>query len=143
MTRFTRHVFRLFALLVASSASARTSQAQATTVIGKTVTGASVRAETKSVVRADGIITVTLRTLLQPPIKTANGELRSSRSIAMLDCANMKVATKESWYYFDDKGTKEGMHRKPGIPGYGVATKGSLGDVALVHFCKTPPPSKR
>jgi hypothetical protein len=111
--------------------------AQALTTIGKTVTGADVHVETKSVTRANGIITVTLRSALQPPIKTANGELKSSRAIAMLDCATMKVATKESWYYFDEKGTKEGMHRKPGVPGFGVATKGSLGDVALTHFCKT------
>lgn len=137
-----KQLFITAAVFAISVSVARVSHAQATTVIGKTVTGADVRMETKSVVRADGIITVTLRTLLQPPIKSASGELKSARSIAMLNCATMKIATKESWYYFDEKGTKEGMHRKPGIPGFGVATKGSLGDVALAHFCKAPPNSK-
>lgn len=126
------------ATLLYGSVATSTLRAQTLTSIGKTVTGTDVLLETKSVARANGIITATLRTLLQPPIKTANGELKSSRSIAMLDCAKMKVATKESWYYFDEKGTKEGMHRKPGIPGFGSVTKGSLGDVALTHFCKQP-----
>jgi hypothetical protein len=90
--------------------------------------------ETKSVVRADGIVTATVRVLLQPPIKTASGELKSSRSVAMIDCSKQTVATKETWYYFDEAGTKEGMHLKPGMPGFGPATKGSL---MSYPFCRS------
>lgn len=124
------------ALLIVSLSVATIAGAQPRTRIGTTVSGADVMLETKSVVRANGIVTATLRVLVQPPIKTANGELKSSRTIAMIDCAKQTVATKETWYYFDAAGTKEGLHRKPGIPGFGPATKGSLADVALIHFCK-------
>lgn len=97
------------------------------------VSGADVMLETKSVVRADGIVTATVRVLLQPPIKTASGELKSSRSVAMIDCSKQTVATKETWHYFDEAGTKEGMHRKPGMPGFGPATKGSLMSYPFCH----------
>lgn len=91
--------------------------------------------ETASVKREGGIITATVRVGMQPTIKTANGEIVSMRSIVMIDCAKQTTATKERWFYFDAKGTKEARHDKPGIPGYGPAIKGSLADVVIVHFC--------
>ncbi len=109
--------------------------AKGLTAIGATSAGTPVYLETKSVTRAGGIITATLRVGLQPTIKTAQGDMVSMRSIAMIDCANKTTATKERWFYFDERGTKEARHDKPGKPGYGPALKGSLADVAIAHLC--------
>jgi hypothetical protein len=76
-----------------------------------------------------------VRVKLQPPLKHANGDLRRSRTGARYDCARKTVATKESWYYHDDAGRKEGMHRVVKTPGFGPAFKGSLADVAMTFLC--------
>ncbi|WP_331050862.1 surface-adhesin E family protein [Gemmatimonas sp.] len=106
--------------------------------IGKTSVGTPVFLEQKSVTRAGDVVTATVRVKLQPPIKNGAQELRSSRTIGMYDCAKQTVATKESWYYADDAGRKEGMHRTVKVPGFGPAIKGSLADVALKHLCTKP-----
>jgi hypothetical protein len=122
-------------LLLASSASAQT-----LVEIGKTSVGTPVFLEAKSVTRSNGIVTATVRVRLQPPLKHALGDLRSSRTIAMIDCTKQTVATKESWYYLDDAGKKVGMHKEVKLPGFGPSFKGSLADVAMRHVCATPQP---
>ena len=114
--------------------------AQKLTEIGKTLVGTPVFLEARSVSRNNGIITATVRVRLQPPLKHALGDLRSSRTIAMYDCAKQTVATKESWYYLDDIGKKVGVHKTVKLPGFGPSFKGSLADVAMRHLCATPPP---
>ena len=89
----------LLLTVIATSASA-----QKLVEIGKTSVGTPVFLEASSVQRANGITTATVRVRLQPPLKHALGDLRSSRTIAMYDCAKQTVATKESWYYLDDTG---------------------------------------
>jgi hypothetical protein len=106
--------------------------------IGKTSVGTPVMLETASVSRQGAVVTATVRVKLVPPLKGATGDLRSSRTIAMYDCAKQTVATKESWYYLDDAGRKEGMHKVIKIPGFGPAFKGSLADVAMVYLCASP-----
>lgn len=103
--------------------------------IGKTSVGTPVFLETKSVSRAGDVVTATVRVKLQPPIRNGAQELRSSRTIGMYDCVKQTVATKESWYFTDDAGRKEGMHRVVKLPGFGPAIKGSLADVVLKHLC--------
>jgi hypothetical protein len=122
-------------LLLASSAAA-----QKLVEIGKTSVGTPVFLEAKSVTRSNGIVTATVRVRLQPPLKHALGDLRSSRTIAMIDCGKQTVATKESWYYLDDAGKKVGMHKQVKLPGFGPSFKGSLADVAIRHLCATPQP---
>jgi len=112
--------------------------AQALTNIGATSAGTPVFLEPKSVSRAGGIVTATMRVALSPPIKTSGREMVSLRSTSMLDCAAQTSATKERWFYYDAKFKTEARHDTPGKPGYGPAIKGSLADVALKHFCKTP-----
>jgi hypothetical protein len=109
--------------------------AQALDSIGVTSAGTPVYAVRRSVSTANGITTVTLRVGLQPPIKTSNGDMVSLRSVTMIDCAKQTTATKERWFYFDAKQTKEARHDVPKIPGYGPAIKGSLADVAIRRFC--------
>lgn len=109
--------------------------ARALKEIGRTSVGTPVFLETGSVSRQGTVVTATVRVALQPPLKHANGELRSSRTVAMYDCARQTVATKESWYYHDDAGRKEGMHRVVKTPGFGPAFKGSLADVAMTSLC--------
>ena len=126
--------------LIGSLVLASSATAQKLVEIGKTSVGTPVFLEPKSVTRSNGITTATVRVRLQPPLKHALGDLRSSRTIAMYDCAKQTVATKESWYYLDDAGKKVGMHKEVKIPGYGVSFKGSLSDVAMRHLCASPPP---
>jgi len=108
--------------------------------IGKTSVGTPVFLEAKSVTRTNGIVTATVRVRLQPALKHALGDLRSSRTIAMYDCAKQTVATKESWYYLDEAGKKIGMHKVVKLPGFGPSFAGSLADVAMRHLCATPQP---
>lgn len=109
--------------------------ARALKEIGKTSVGTPVFLETVSVTRKGTVVTAAVRVALQPPLKHTDGDLRSSRTIAMYDCARQTVATKESWYYHDEAGRKEGMHRVVKTPGFGPAFKGSLADVAMTYLC--------
>lgn len=103
--------------------------------IGVTAVGTPVMLEARSVSRTNDVITATVRALLQPPMKAPKGDYKSTRSIAMFNCVEQTVATKERWFYYDEKGTKEARHDKPGIPGFAQTTKGSLADVALIYLC--------
>ena len=108
--------------------------------IGTTSVGTPVFLEKGSVSRFRGVITATVRVKLEPPLKGPTGDLRSSRTVAMFDCAKQTVATKESWYFLDEAGRKEGMHKVVKTPGFGPAFKGSLADVALRHLCAAARP---
>ena len=116
-------------------AAAREAQAQKLTKIGSTSVGTPVMLESRSVTRAGDIVTATVRAVLQPPMKTPKGDLKSSRTVAMFNCGEQTVATKERWFYYDENGTKEARHDRPGIPGFAAAFKGSLSDVALMYLC--------
>ncbi|MCZ8012086.1 MAG: hypothetical protein O9285_08825 [Gemmatimonas sp.] len=109
--------------------------------IGRTSIGTptTVLVEPGTVSRAGTVVTAAVRVALVPPLKHPKGELRSSRTIGMYDCAKRVVATKESWYYLDEAGTKEGMHRQVKIPGFGPVAKGSVADVALTWLCAAKP----
>ena len=131
---------RVAIALIGSLTLASPATAQKLVEIGKTSIGTPVFLEAKSVTRNNGIITATVRVRLQPPLKHALGDLRSSRTIAMYDCAKQTVATRESWYYLDDAGKKVGMHKEIKLPGFGPSFKGSLADVAMRHLCATPVP---
>jgi hypothetical protein len=131
-------ILTISATAMAVVSAIRSVQAQSLQQIGATSAGTPVMLETKSVKKANGIITATLRVGLQPVIKTANGDMVAMRSIAMIDCAAKTTATKERWFYYDAKGTKVARHDVPGKPGFGPAIKGSLPDVALAHFCTSP-----
>ena len=126
------------ALLLTASAASSDAQSSRLQEIGKTSIGTPVFLEPRSVSRSGAIVTATVRVRLEPPLKGATGDLRSSRTTAMYDCARQTVATKESWYFLDDAGKKEGMHKVVKIPGYGPAFKGSLADVAMKHLCGAP-----
>lgn len=103
-----------------------------TTSIG---TPTKVYVEPRTISRSGTVVTAAIRVALVPPLKHPKGELKSSRTIGMYDCAKRTVATKESWYYLDDAGKQEGMHREVKIPGFGPVGKGSVADVALTYLC--------
>lgn len=123
------------ALLVASFVLVPSLTAQTLTVIGKTSAGSPVSLDTKSARSANGITTATFRVALAPSIKTSSGDMVSMRSVTMIDCAKQTTATKERWFYFDEKQTRVARHDVPKIPGYGPALKGSLADVVIAHIC--------
>ena len=110
-------------------------EAQAMTIIGKTSAGSPVSLETKSVHRAGGITTATVRVALEPSIKTSSGDMVSMRSVTMVDCAKQTTATKERWFYYDAKQSRVARHDVPKIPGYGPAIQGTLADVIIAHIC--------
>ena len=130
----------LLPLLVAAIAGGRTLHAQTREQIGTTSVGTPVFLEKGSVSRKEGIVTATVRVKLEPPLKGPTGDLRSSRTVAMFDCTKQTVATKESWYFLDDAGKREGMHKVVKAPGFGPAFKGSLADVAMRHLCVAAKP---
>jgi hypothetical protein len=105
--------------------------------IGRTSVGTPtpVFLETRTVSREGTVITAAIRVALVPPLKHPKGELKSSRTVGMYNCATKTVATKESWYYLNDAGTSEGMHRQVKIPGFGPVGKGSVAEVALTYLC--------
>jgi hypothetical protein len=105
--------------------------------IGRTVAGTPVYLESRTLRRHGDTVTVAVRAALAPPIRHPAGDLVSTRTLTMVHCPTRTVATRESWYYTDAAGTKTGMHRTVKIPGFGPATKGSLGDVVLRHLCAT------
>ena len=124
----------LYALSPSSSA-----EAQSLKEIGKTTTGDPVFLETKSVRKADGIITASVRAKFAKPTKASFGDLYASRTIIMFDCAKQVVAVKENWYYLDAAGKKIGNHKVVGKPGYGTVFTGSVPDVAMKHLCAQKP----
>ena len=139
MTRLTR--MQLIPLVAGTVGLWQTPlAAQPLQTIGTTSVGTPVMLEKGSVSRKDGIVTATVRVKLEPPIKGPKGDLRSSRTVAMFDCTKQSVATKESWYFLDDAGRKEGMHKVVKAPGFGPAFKGSLADVAMRHLCTPAKP---
>ena len=140
MHRLLSVTYRYTIAVAGSIVLASPAAAQKLLDIGKTSAGTPVFLETTSVSRANGIVTATVRVRLVPPIKHASGDLRSSRTIAMIDCAKQTVATKESWYYLDEAGKKIGMHKVVKLPGFGPSFAGSLADVAMRHVCATPQP---
>ena len=106
--------------------------------IGRTSVGNPVFVDTRSVRTADGIVTATVRAKFVKPVKTPKGELTSSRTVAMFDCAKKVVAVKENTLYHDEKANRVFEHRVVGKPGYSTTIKGSLPDIALAHLCAAP-----
>jgi len=132
-----RYFAPLSAVLFASLGLSAQAQAQTRKEIGRTSVGTPtpVFVEPKTISRTGDVVTAAIRVALNPPLKHPKGELRSSRTLGMYDCAKRTVATKESWYYFDDAGKREGMHREVKIPGFGPIPRGSVADVAFTHLC--------
>lgn len=132
----------LAASLFASPLLSRSAAAQsARKEIGRTAIGTPtpVFVEPRTISRSGTVVTAAIRVALVPPLKHPKGELKSSRTLGMYDCAKRTVATKESWYYLDDAGKQEGMHREVKIPGFGPISKGSVADVALTYLCAAKP----
>lgn len=129
----------LTAAFVAPAAHAQAAKAGALQEIGKTSAGTPVYLEPKSVTRANGIVTAAVRVALSPPIKNGATLLKSSRTIAMYDCAKQTVATKESWYYTDDAYTAVGMHRTVKTPGFAPVFGNPVADVAMKYLCAQKP----
>lgn len=135
--RFTAAAFLAAASCALGPVPLSAQKSPARKEIGRTSVGTPtpVFLETRSVSREGSIVTATIRVALVPPLKHPKGELRTSRTIGMYNCATRTVATRESWYYLDDAGRSEGMHRQIKIPGFGPVGKGSVADVALTYLC--------
>lgn len=104
--------------------------------IGRTVVGNPVYLDRRTTSTKGGITTATLRVAFVKPVRTPRGELTSSRTIVMVDCAKRELAVKENWYYFDEKANRVYEHKVVGKPGFGKAFEGSMQGVAVAHLCK-------
>ena len=129
----------LVSLLLAPVLGPCAVRAQRADSIGVTSVGNPVLLERRSVTRRDGIVTATVRARFLKPVKAPGGDLRSSRTIAMFDCAKRLVAVKENWYYWDAQGTKVANHKVVGLPGFSSPIGGSLPDVAMRYLCAGAP----
>ena len=103
--------------------------------IGKTVVGNPVYLDRRTMTTKGGIITATLRVAFVKPVRTPRGELTSSRTIIMVDCAKQLLAVKENWYYHDEKANRVYEHKVVGQPGFAKAFEGSMQGVAVAHLC--------
>ena len=103
--------------------------------IGKTVVGNPVFLDRRSLSTKAGITTATMRVAFVKPVRTARGELTSSRTIIMVDCAKRALAVKENWYYHDEKANRVYEHKVIAKPGFGTAFEGSMQGVAVAHLC--------
>ena len=106
------------------------------TQIGTTSSGNAVYVDAKSVKRTGSIVAATVRVVFSTPVQTPKGAWMSSRTMATFDCARKAVAAKENVYYGDARETKVVDRKVNAIPGYGPALGGSMGALALEHFCK-------
>ena len=104
--------------------------------IGKTVVGNPVYLDRRTMTTKGGITTATLRVAFVKPVRTPRGELTSSRTIIMVDCAKRELAVKENWYYHDEKTNRVYEHKVVGQPGFAKAFEGSMQGVAVAHLCK-------
>lgn len=119
--------------LVAQPSSGRWRQ------IGTTVTGNPVYLDPKSVTKANGIVTATIRTTYAKPVETPKGPITASRAIAMFDCAKKQVAVKESIIWHDERKGTIYEKRAPTQPGFGPAFTSNFSGVALAYLCQAPP----
>ena len=103
--------------------------------IGKTASGNSVYVDPRSIKKANGLVTATVRVVFTTPVQTPKGVWRSARTTATFDCAHASLAAKENVFYADVKETKVTERTVNKIPGFGPALGGSLGDVALKSLC--------
>jgi hypothetical protein len=104
--------------------------------IGKTVVGNPVYLDRRTLSTKGGITTATLRVVFVKPVRTARGELTSSRTIVLVNCAKRELAVKENWYYHDEKANRVYEHKVIAAPGFGKAFEGSMQGVAVAHLCR-------
>ena len=103
--------------------------------IGQTGAGNPVELDSRSVRRANGIVTATIRTRYEKPMRSNRGPITSARTVAMFDCAKRHAAVKENTYYHDERANRVYEHRVVGQPGFATVLGGSATAVALAHLC--------
>ena len=128
--------YRFFFLLLALSfSSPALAQQRRWKQIGVTGSNNPVFVDPKSVSKANGVITATLRVQFTEPVKAPSGTWTSSRTVASFDCAKRLVLVKENTYYVDEKRNKIAERKVPKIPGWGPALGGALPGVAMQYLC--------
>ena len=104
--------------------------------LGKTASGSTILVDQRSVKKTpDGIIHATVRIRYAAAVKMSFGEVKSTKSLGMYDCANRKSASSETTFYADFGGESPMQKTVNKIPGYSVALKGSPADVVLTSLC--------
>lgn len=103
--------------------------------IGRTVVGNPVFLDLRTMATKAGITTATLRVAFVKPVRTPRGELTSSRTIVLVDCAKRELAVKENWYFHDERANRVYEHKVVAKPGFSKAFEGSMQGVAMRRLC--------
>jgi hypothetical protein len=129
---------RLVLLALVLGALPSAARAQRWTEIGTTNDGNKVYVNRATIVRADSIVTATVRVVYTTPKATPKGPINGSRAIAMFNCLRRTVAVKETIIWHDEaKGTIY-EKRTPRIPGFGPVFNSNFSGVALRYLCAPP-----
>jgi hypothetical protein len=106
--------------------------------IGKTSSGNTVYVDTRSVKDSLGMKVAVVRTVYAEAVSTPQGPITGSRSRAMFDCANQKVAVLENIIFHDERANRIYRQSAPRQPGFGPALQSTFAHVAMQHLCAAP-----
>ena len=126
-------------LLILAVAASLGAQGTRWKQIGTTTTGNPVFVDPRSVSTKDGIITAKVRVTFAEPVKMPSGLVTATRTTAMFDCPNKKVAVKESVFFADESKGIIAERRAPKQPGFGPVFRSNFSGVALDYLCVPPP----
>jgi hypothetical protein len=123
----------VFLLCIVSTASAQ--GAGRWQEIGKTSTGNAVFVDTRSVKDSAGMKVAVVRTVYTESVATPQGPITGSRSRAVFNCAEQKVAVLENIIFHDERANRIYRRSAPRVPGFSVAPTSSFAHVAMQHLC--------
>jgi hypothetical protein len=126
---------RLLALLLCIAATASAQGATRWQEIGKTSTGNVVYVDSRSIKDSAGMKVAVVRTVYTDSVPTPAGPITGSRSRAVFNCAEQKVAVLENIIYHDERANRIYRRSAPRVPGYSVAPTSSFAHVAMQHLC--------
>ncbi len=126
---------RLLALLLCVASVAGAQNAPRWQEIGKTSTGNVVFVDPRSVKDSAGMKVAVVRTVYTEAVATPAGPITGSRSRAVFNCAEQKVAVLENIIFHDERANRIYRRSAPRVPGYSVAPTSSFAHVAMQHLC--------
>lgn len=106
--------------------------------IGKTSTGNAVFVDPRSVKDSAGMKVAMVRTVYTEPVATPAGPITGSRSRAVFNCAEQKVAVLENILFHDERANRIYRRSAPRVPGFSVAPTSSFAHVAMQYLCAAP-----
>jgi hypothetical protein len=104
--------------------------------VGENANGNKIFVDKSSVATANGITTVTFRTVLKTPLDTLQGGVTSMRSKMQVKCADMTAAGVEVVLFEDEAKDKAFARNKAAKIEFLKEPAGSSADLVIRHVCK-------